>query len=124
MAGFFASFGARRRAAAAAQWETFQSEAAQRAHLGVQVAQLKSIYQRARNGHKAWIVWHETGARQDTWFHGGAPCREGMFVLLHGSVGYGPHNNNPRVLYVRPSDVIGVATAQSLRAWRKQQGRS
>ncbi|WP_406527591.1 hypothetical protein [Streptomyces sp. I8-5] len=120
MVTLLGSFGANRRAAAAQQWAALRTAAAQQAHRGVRIALIHSIYQRASAGDKAWIIWQETGVRQDTWFHGGVPCSTGTFVLLGGSVGYGPHNNNPRVLYVNPADVLGTASAKSLKAWRKQ----
>lgn len=113
----------RRRRAAAAQWEAFRDAAVRQAGQNVHIACVESIYQRARTGDKAWIIWQSTGARQDTWFHGGTPCPAGMYVLLGGSVGFGPHNNNPRVLYVSPSDVRGTASAKALKEWQRQADR-
>ncbi|MGW3563316.1 hypothetical protein ACWDSL_05330 [Streptomyces sp. NPDC000941] len=112
----------RRRRAAAAQWQTLRDTAALHAGDDLHIAWVESIYQRARTGDKAWIVWQGTGVRQDTWFQGGAPCPAGMYVLLGGSVGFGPHNNNPRVLYVNPSDIRGTASAKALKAWQRQAG--
>ncbi|MGP3988571.1 hypothetical protein [Streptomyces sp. 3N207] len=113
----------RRRRAAAAQWEALRDAAVRQAGQNVHIAWVESIYQRARAGDKAWIIWQRTGVRQDTWFHGRAPCPAGTYVLLGGSVGFGPHNNNPRVLYVSPSAVRGTASAKALKEWQRQADR-
>ncbi|WP_194918223.1 hypothetical protein [Catenulispora rubra] len=66
---------------------------------------MKQVYQRARTGTKAIVVWQETGQRQDTWFEGTWP-RQGTRLYVRGKVGYGPHNHNPSVLYLYPGDII------------------
>ncbi|MEU6005049.1 hypothetical protein [Streptomyces sp. NPDC047453] len=111
----------RREAAAAQQWERLQASARQLGP-GFHIVQVDKVYQQARNGSKAYVIWTETGMRQDTWFEGWVP-RPGSFILLRGSVGYGPHNNNPKVLYVGPGGVHSTASADALSAWQRQRNR-
>lgn len=81
-----------------------------------------SVYQRARRGSKAVIVWQATGVRHDTWFWGWHPP-PGAFLLLEGSRGYGPHNRNPNVLYVQPDQVHAVVDASAPAAWQRHASR-
>ena len=59
-----------------------------------------------QRGTKAWITWHGSNAVQDTWFEQSFPPL-GSWVVVSGSPGYGPHNDNPQTFYVnRVHDVI------------------
>ncbi len=88
----------RRLAAARAQAPAWRSR-------GYHLIRVDRVYQRARTGTKAIVVWDETGARQDTWFKDSRPS-QGSYFFVRGSVGYGPHNRNPNVLYLHPGDVV------------------
>ncbi|MEU4827123.1 hypothetical protein AB0H37_35090 [Actinomadura sp. NPDC023710] len=70
------------------------------------LAYVERVYQRASTGAKAIIVWDATGNRQDAWFHDWPGIPTGTYLLLAGTTGYGPHNHNPRVYYVRPGQVL------------------
>ncbi|WP_067804959.1 hypothetical protein [Actinomadura formosensis] len=70
------------------------------------LAYVERVYQRARTGAKAIIVWDATGTRQDAWFHDWPGISAGTYLLLVGTTGYGPHNHNPQVYYVRPHQVL------------------
>ncbi|MGW3118748.1 hypothetical protein ACWDBW_16680 [Streptomyces sp. NPDC001107] len=48
----------------------------------------------------------------------------GSFLLVGGFVGYGPHNNNPKVLFIGQSGVHSTAAANSRSAWLRQQRRA
>jgi hypothetical protein len=83
---------------------------------------VQRVYQRARRGSKAVIVWCSTGQEQDTWFAGWhAPV--GVYVLLTGGIGYGPHTRNPKVLFVEPGEVRHVIPAGAPRAWQRNERR-
>lgn len=88
---------------AAKQWDAMTAVAARTP--GSAIAHVQTVYQRARRGTKAVIVWQETGYAQDSWFKGAFPAA-GSTVLLHGSTGWGPHNHNPRVFYINPGDLL------------------
>jgi hypothetical protein len=66
-----------------------------------------TVYQRARRGTKAVIMWLETGREQDAWFAANWPSA-GSVALVRGSTGWGPHNQNPDVFYVQPSQVLDL----------------
>jgi hypothetical protein len=91
-----------------------EREAAFHAHVlsmrrqGWHLVWVSQTYQNARSGTKAVVVWRETGAAQDTWFQD-MRVHRGMQFFVSGSIGYGPHNNNPRVLYLHPHQVQKVA---------------
>ncbi|GAA4227827.1 hypothetical protein GCM10022254_16460 [Actinomadura meridiana] len=70
------------------------------------LAYVERVYQRARTGAKAIIVWDATGNRQDAWFHDWPNVPAGTYLLLAGTTGYGPHNHNPHVYYVRPNQIL------------------
>lgn len=70
------------------------------------LAFVERVYQRARTGAKAIIVWDATGNRQDAWFHDWPNIPAGTYLLLVGTTGYGPHNHNLRVYYVRRHQVL------------------
>ncbi len=107
----------KRNAQLTAQWNNLQQRRAQpgSGHL-IQVVQ---VYQRARRGSKAVITWCDTGLRQDAWFwEWHVPV--GAFVLVSGQSGYGPHNHNPSVLYVHPTQVHAWVPAQAARLAQRQ----
>ena len=88
--------------------EAARQEAAAWRARGYHLVQVVDTYQPARRGTKAIVMWDETGGRQDTWFWSMRPS-QGSYLLVRGSVGWGPHNRNPNVLYLHPQDVIRVA---------------
>ena len=88
---------------------------------GAFLVQVVSVYQRARRGSKAMVVWCDTGIRQDTWFwYWTAPV--GAYVLVRGASGFGPHNQNPNVLYVQQQDVLAWVSGAAPAAWRAVSG--
>jgi hypothetical protein len=89
---------------------------------GADLAEIATVYQRARRGTKAIIEWIESGERQDTWFahHWPAP---GAIVLIRGSTGWGPHNHNPNTYYVAPGDVLRELPARSRKAVQRHHRR-
>ncbi|MBN9105382.1 MAG: hypothetical protein J0I14_10290 [Propionibacteriaceae bacterium] len=89
---------------------------------GVEIAFVERVYQHARRGSKAIIVWLRAGRRQDAWFEGSQE-RPGRYLLLTGSVGYGPHNDNPDVLFVHSGEVLATLPRRAPKAWRRQQRR-
>jgi hypothetical protein len=110
----------RRRARLAWQWPWALDQCACR---DVDIAFVQRVYQYARHGSKAIIVWQANGASQDTWFQGWhAP--EGVYVVVHGGTGWGPHNCNPNVFYVAPHGVIGWIPGAAPRAWAIQGART
>ena len=72
---------------------------------GAAIVQVANAYQRAQRGTKAVVVWMATGCPQDAWFADSHPM-SGSFLLVRGRTGWGPHNNNPEVLYVGPNEIL------------------
>ncbi|WP_106402879.1 hypothetical protein [Actinocorallia populi] len=72
------------------------------------LAVVDRVYQRARRGAKAIIIWDATGVEQDAWFHDWSDVPAGAYLMLAGSVGYGPHNHNPSVYYVTRRQVLAI----------------
>ncbi|PKW17617.1 hypothetical protein [Saccharopolyspora spinosa] len=70
-------------------------------------AQVSTVYQRARHGTKAIIVWADNGHRQDAWFHE-MHVTNGQWLLLSGSDGYGWHHQRS-CHYVYPPNVLATA---------------
>lgn len=85
------------------------------------LAFVRVVYQHARRGSKAVIVWHRSGQSHDTWFERWQ-ARAGVYVVVAGGVGWGPHNRNS-VFYVRPGGVVAVAPGNAPAAWRRHQER-
>jgi hypothetical protein len=57
-------------------------------------------------GTMAWITWYGTTQPQQVWFEQAFPP-QGSWVVVSGSTGYGPHNQNPQTFYVhRVHDII------------------
>jgi len=83
---------------------------------------VRSVYQHARRGSKAVVVWCDGRGAQDAWF-AGRQEHPGHYLLLRGGVGWGPHNRNPRVLYVSPGDVLASLPGSAPRAWQRHQQR-
>lgn len=93
---------------------------------GVAEIQVVQVYQRAQRGTKAWIVWTATGIRQDTWFQDVVP-RPHNGEILHikrWSVGWGPHNSNPEVLYLHQEHIVGGAPAGRFAAIERHRRRA
>lgn len=89
----------------------------------VNLAFVRRVYQYARQGSKADVVWYATGEVQDTWFWGWhAPA--GVYVVLSGDAGWGPHNANPNVFYVQPAGVLSVVPGSAPRARQRHQRRT
>ncbi|RDI29680.1 hypothetical protein [Lentzea flaviverrucosa] len=74
-----------------------------------EMARVAQVYQRAKSGTKAAIVWERTGAEQDSWFEGSNPS-PGDLLLLRGSAGWGPDSASPNVFYVAPGQVLSSMT--------------
>jgi len=110
-----------REAQAAAAWQGLQAaaQAAPEAHL----CHVEQVYQRARRGSKAVIIWHATGQRQDTWFWYFL-AEPGSTLLVSGATAYGPHNHNPYVLYVENGGVLASAPPGAEAAWYRLQATS
>lgn len=107
----------RARAELAARWVRLEQQRASARAQGAFLVQAVNVYQRARRGSKAWVVWCDTGVRQDTWFwHWHVP--PGAYVLVRGGSGFGPHNRNPNVLYVERGDVLAWVPSGAPAAWR------
>lgn len=99
-------------------WDWMQQQDAPPAQNLIRIAR---VYQNAKRGSKAIIVYSD-GRQIDTWFEGWHPA-PGAYAVLRGHVGYGPHNRNSHVLYVRPGEVIGTAPADAPEASRRHQAR-
>lgn len=110
----------KRDARLAAQWEWVLSQS----HGGASgLAYVEEVYQYARTGSKAVIMWYGTGARQDTWFEGWhAPV--GTYLLLRGFRRYGPHNANPNVFHVSSGGVHALVPGAAPLAWERQRRRA
>ncbi|MFC1408457.1 hypothetical protein ACEZCY_04080 [Streptacidiphilus sp. N1-12] len=112
----------RRRAALAAQWEHLVRMRADPRSRGAELVRVVRVYQRAARGSKALVAWATGGAQQDAWFWFWA-VPVGAHVLVRSTIGYGPHNRNPSVLYVRQEDVLAWAPAGAMTAWQAASGK-
>lgn len=90
--------------------------------LGASLALIEGVYQPARRGSKAVIVWQPSGERQDTWFWGWQ-AKTGVYVVIRGGTGWGPHNRNPAVMYVEHEGVLDVIDPRALRSWTRRNSR-
>lgn len=90
--------------------------------LGGSLALVGGVYQPARRGSKAVIVWQPSGERQDTWFWGWQ-AKTGVYVVIRGGTGWGPHNRNPAVMYVEHEGVLDVIDPRALRSWTRRNSR-
>lgn len=77
-----------------------------------EMARVAQVYQRAKSGTKAVIVWERTGVEQDSWFEGSNPS-PGDLLLLRGSAGWGPDSASPNVFYVAPGQVLSSMTVEA-----------
>ena len=105
------------------EWLAGRLDAAVQAHwheADLNLAIIANPYQYARRGTKANIQWYCTDVWQDTWFQDLWP-KPGSLVLLSGSSGYGPHNTNPNVFYVRR--VHEFLPPETHFAWHRHQQR-
>ncbi|MEE4544675.1 hypothetical protein V2S66_22190 [Streptomyces sp. V4-01] len=91
---------AERKSLAVRMWVNFQQTKVRSHSQGFRMLQVIQVYQRARFGSKAIIVWCDSGLQQDTWFEGWQ-AMPGAYMLVRPNSGWGPHNRNPAVLYVK-----------------------
>jgi len=80
-----------RRARLARQWQWALDACARK---DARIAFVQRVYQTARRGSKAVIVWQADGVRQDAWFYGWHP-RAGVYVVVRGGSGWGPITTIP-----------------------------
>lgn len=106
-----------------ARWQRWESMQALKASTpGAELAEVAVVYQRARRGAKAVIVWLANGHRQDAWFEDEWP-HAGSVLLLRGSTGWGPHNRNPDVFYVRTHQILDIMSAATRNAMLAEERR-
>jgi hypothetical protein len=103
----------------AASWESLVLERDAARSNGVYLVQAVNVYQRAQRGSKAVIRWLDTGATQDAWFWN-RHIPPGAYLMVRGGAGYGPHNNNPDVFYVRPEEVHRILPGHAPAVWQAQ----
>ncbi|WP_394614893.1 hypothetical protein JNUCC0626_34350 [Lentzea sp. JNUCC 0626] len=77
-----------------------------------ELARVAQVYQRAKSGTKAEIVWERTGVAQDSWFEGANPS-PGDLLLLRGGPGWGPDVSSPNVFYIAPGQVLSSMTVDA-----------
>lgn len=82
---------------------------------GAELVEVIEVYQRARRGTKAIVRCLDTGREQDAWFQAKLPA-PGDLMVVRASVGWGPHNRNPDVLYVEPSNILEYLPPETLQA--------
>lgn len=107
----------------AGQWEWAKTEAARgRGHL----AFVRVVYQRASTGTgaKAFINWIGTPWEQDTWFKGRPNMPQGVYVLVRGRSGWGPHNRNPKTFWVEWDGVLAIVPGDAPAAYQRHQKRT
>lgn len=110
----------RREAELAQQWEAALTRSR---HTGTQLVYVRSRYQTARRGSKADVYNLPNGPRQDAWFRGWI-VPAGVYLVVRGSTGWGPHNSNPNVLYVDRQDVLNIISGDAPDAWRRHRERA
>lgn len=87
----------------AEQWEA--AVALARSRPGLRLIKVEQNYQRSSTGTKSWVRRWDTDARQDAWFSGKS-FAPGTLLVVSATSGWGPHNQDPGVLYVRPDQII------------------
>ena len=110
----------RREAELVRQWE---SALARTRGSDTRLVFVRSRYQTAKTGSKADVYDFPNGRRQDTWFEGWT-VPAGVYLLVRGSTGWGPHNHNPNVLYVDRRNVLEVISGDAPDAWRRHRERA
>lgn len=90
---------------------------------GARLVYVQSRYQNVRRGSKAVVYWQPSGLRQDAWFEGWA-VPVGVYLVVQGSIGWGPQNRNPKVLYVNRRGVLDVIPGDAPDAWRRHRERA
>ena len=85
------------------------------------IAQVVTVYQNARRGTKAILVWDGTGRRQDAWFEY-MRVEPGQWLLLEGSDGYGWHHRTD-CHYVSPGQLLVTAADSAPDCYRRDQRR-
>jgi hypothetical protein len=111
----------RRQQRLAAQWDWLLSVA--RENPDARLCAISSVYQRARTGTKAWVMWLDRGDRQDAWF-AGMSVKANTTLLVRGESGYGPHNNDPNVFYTNSHNVLACVPSAARQAWADAQRRA
>lgn len=86
----------------------------------VTLVHVLDVYQQARHGTKAVVLHDGGGPPQDAWFDHRWPSAGTSHVVLRGAA-WGPHNQNPDVLYVH--GVYESLPAGTLRAAERHQRR-
>lgn len=102
----------------AAQWEHLMEQAL---NPGLRVAYIDRVYQRAASGTKADVIWWDTKGKQDAWFPEWQ-ASSGVFVLLQGNTGYGPHNKND-VFFAKRDGIQDATPGEAHAAWKRRQKR-
>lgn len=115
-----AAYTRRRDARLAARWDALVTGARAGSR---QLAFVRRVYQRARTGSKAELLWLRERHLQDAWFKDWH-VPTGVYLELTGSTGYGRHNNNPRTFYVEQGQVFRVIPANVRQAWERHQKRT
>jgi len=110
----------RRRHRLAAQWDSLLNVAHE--NPDARLCAVARVYQHARTGTKAWVVWLDSGDQQDAWF-AGMRVHADNTLLVHGESGYGPHNNDPNVFYTDSYNVLACVPSAAQRAWADAQQR-
>jgi hypothetical protein len=87
-----------------------------------ELASVAQVYQRAKSGTKAVIVWQRTGVEQDSWFED-MNLEPGDLLLLRGSPGWGPDVSSPNVFYVAPGQVLSSMTVEAQEAAARHEHR-
>lgn len=108
----------KRDARLAADWERVRAEAARGPG---RLAFVRWVYQTPRTGSKAFIVWDGDSFDVDTWFAGWWRMPQGVYVLVTGSYGWGPHNRNPNTFYV--AKVLDVIPGAAREAYQRHRSR-
>jgi hypothetical protein len=87
-----------------------------------ELAEVAQVYQRAKSGTKAAIVWQRTGIQQDSWFED-MNLDPGDLLLLRGGPGWGPDVSSPNVFYVAPGQVLSSMTVEAQEAAARHEHR-
>ncbi|GAB1509686.1 hypothetical protein [Actinophytocola sp. KF-1] len=102
------------------QWQAMK--AAARAS-NTELFQVRRVYQRAKNGDKAYVVSLRSGDEYDSWFEK-MRVGAGAFVLVESpTFGRGTQSNNSKVLYVRAGQVRGQLPSGTRRAVDRHESR-
>ena len=105
----------------AAQWAATRQLLDARPEL--RLVQVGKTYQRASTGTKAWVRrWGHSGPWTDTWFWE-TQWPPGTLLVVSPAVGWGPHNQNPAVLYIRREQIVHHLDSRAPKAAAAEQRR-